>query len=167
MSRSKILATVAGLTLLLASTFGSAKEPKTPPPRMNEIKVTDGVKHFGPAWLTQRDGVYFLYVEGTDYEMGYQHGVLMRDEIKAGMLPYMAGYFRREMEHSVIGGNPFLVKLAQGFMNKTVFDSIARNIPKDLDQGLRGLADGAGLSYASMYRLMVFADAAQTIEGMV
>ena len=167
MSRSKILATVAGLTLLLASTFGSAKGPKTPPRRMNEIKVTDGVKHFGPAWLTRRDGVYFLYVEGTDYEMGYQHGVLMRDEIKAGMLPYMAGYFRREMEHSVIGGSPFLVKLAQGFMNKTVFYSIARNIPKDLDQGLRGLADGAGLPDASMYRLMVFADAAQTIEGRV
>ena len=153
--------------LTLGMSNGTPVAAKASPAAQPEITVQDGVKHFGPAWLSKHDGVYFLYVEGTDYEMGYQHGVLLRDEIQAGMLPYMEGYFRREMEQSVIGGSPTLVKLAQGFMNKTVFDPIARNMPKDLEQGLRGLADGAGLSDPGMSRLVVFADAAQTIEGLV
>jgi len=167
MKKVRVLFLIFGWLCAFGPAAGARAAAKVPPASAPEISIQDGVKHFGPAWLTQHNGIYFLYVEGTDYEMGYQHGVLMRDEIQAGMLPYMAGYFRREMEHSVIGGSPTLVKSAQWFMNQTVFDPIARPIPEDLAEGLRGLSDGAGLTDAGMRRLLVFADAAQTIEGLV
>jgi len=36
-------------------------------------------------WLEECNGVKILHVSGTDYEMGYQHGHLLSDEIHANM----------------------------------------------------------------------------------
>jgi hypothetical protein len=44
-------------------------------------------------WLEERDGVKILHVSGTDYEMGYQQGFLLSDEIHANrrmMFDYFA-----------------------------------------------------------------------------
>ncbi len=141
--------------------------PDVPATVEQEVKVTEGVKHFGPAWLARHEGVYVLYVEGTDYEMGYQHGVLLRDEIHEGFVPYMDGFILREIEHSMIGGMPPLVMLAKWFMDTMVLDSIAGQIPEDIDQGLRGLAEGSGYPYSSLRRVLVYADAGQAMQGMV
>ena len=34
------------------------------------------------AQLQRKDGLFYLYVEGTPYEMGFQHGSLMKEQIK-------------------------------------------------------------------------------------
>lgn len=152
--------------LLLFTGLARSDAPAAGNPAL-QIVEQDGVKHFGPAWVLKQKGVYLLHVEGTDYEMAYQHGVLLREEIHQGMFAYMAGYFRREIEHSMIGGSPALVNLAEGFMNAAVFDRVAARIPEAGQEALRGLADGAGYPLAALRRLMVFADSAQVIEGMV
>ncbi len=34
-------------------------------------------------WIEERDGITILHVSGTNYEMGYQHGFLLKKEIQA------------------------------------------------------------------------------------
>ncbi|HUT54880.1 MAG TPA: C45 family autoproteolytic acyltransferase/hydrolase [bacterium] len=126
----------------------------------------DGVKRLGPAWLTEREGIYVLYLEGSDHDMAYQHGALLAGEIAQGEVPFIRDFFKSEIEHSVIGGTP-LVDLAEWFMHGLFFDPIARHIPAEFRQGLKGLADGSGLDYDSLPRVMVTADAGQVIEGKV
>ncbi len=40
-------------------------------------------------WLEERDGVKILHLSGSNYEMGYQHGYLLRDEIQENIRAYL------------------------------------------------------------------------------
>ena len=49
----------------------------------NELKDSCNVTaYLNGGWLEERDGVKILHVSGTNYEMGYQHGYLLREEIQ-------------------------------------------------------------------------------------
>lgn len=50
-----------------------------------EINATDTYNPLDGGWVEERDGVTILHVSGTNYEMGYQHGYLLKDEIHANM----------------------------------------------------------------------------------
>ena len=41
-----------------------------------------GVSPDGKGWLGDLNGQLILYLSGTGYEMGYQHGYLLKEEIK-------------------------------------------------------------------------------------
>ena len=131
------------------------------------IVVENEVKRFGPAWLTQQNGVYLLYVEGTDYEMAFQHAVLLKKESRNGEAPYLSSFFRKQIEHSIIGGIPVLVDLAEWFLHTLYFDPIACGIPASGKQALIGLANGTGIPYDTLKRAMVFSDSGQTIQGKI
>jgi hypothetical protein len=133
----------------------------------DKVVVEEGVKRFGPAWLSRHGGIYMLYVEGTHYDMGYQHGVLLQDEIQHGEMVLLGEYFRSEIENSVIGGIKPLVDFAEFFMQKLFFDPISRNMPDEAKQAMKGLAEGSGLDYKMLSRVMAFSDSGQAIEGMV
>ena len=53
-----------------------------------EISEDGDAKLFGGGGLEQRDGLYVLRLSGSPYEMGYQHGKLLSDEIRRGAVPY-------------------------------------------------------------------------------
>ncbi|OGP59694.1 MAG: hypothetical protein A2V67_02780 [Deltaproteobacteria bacterium RBG_13_61_14] len=164
MSRREIVS-AALLGLLLGAGWAAPAAPASSGPPPAQVTVSDGVKRFGPAWMTQRDGIYVLYLEGSEYDMAFQHATLLREEIQQGEMVYLGQYFRAEIEQSMIGGRPALVNLAERFMQALFFDPIARSIPPGVEQALKGLADGAGLPLAGLRRAMVFSDSGQSIEG--
>jgi hypothetical protein len=136
-----------------------------PGPGGARLVDANGVRSFGPAWAVRRHGIHLLHLEGTDYEMGYQHGMLLREEARGGQVPYLRRFFRAQIAHSFIGRSPTLVDLAEGFMLRTFYDPVARNLPVETQDAFDGLADATGLDRDLIARSAVMADAAQTIAG--
>ncbi|MBI5368259.1 MAG: peptidase C45 [Planctomycetes bacterium] len=90
----------------------------------------------GKGWLERRAGNLVLHLNGTPYEMGFQHGKLLRRQI-AGLIRRV-----RMMANAQIvvdpKQNPF-PKLREAYERCLPF------IPPDYLEEMRGLADGSGL----------------------
>ncbi|MBS3749157.1 MAG: hypothetical protein KGY65_03695 [Candidatus Thermoplasmatota archaeon] len=83
-------------------------------------------------WIEEIDGVTILHVSGSYYEMGYQHGYLLKEEIQENLRAFLSLYDQ------------------QGWTYDDVLDvwNVQKyHIPKVYDQEIQGMADGADLSY--------------------
>jgi hypothetical protein len=88
--------------------------------------------------------------------MGYQHGVLLRDEILHGATPYYA----RPVENFA----PFkhMSALIRFFLAKyfdwTIYRPLLKASPHEYVAELKGLADGCGLAFADIFRGNMLSD---------
>lgn len=88
----------------------------------------------GKGWLEQRAGNLVLHVAGTPYEMGYQHGVLLRPQINQLIARlYAVGAAQALLD-------PDRAALAKV---KEAYERCLPHIPENILEELRGLADGA------------------------
>src|SRR5262245_51207195 len=92
-------------------------------------------------------GLHVLRVAGDDYEIGYQHGSLLRDAIGRGPLPYFESYVERMI---AAGVGPVLGAALGRVLRATVGQRIARGFPDHARRALEGLADGSGIPRATM-----------------
>ncbi|MBS3778065.1 MAG: hypothetical protein KGY50_02085 [Candidatus Thermoplasmatota archaeon] len=97
------------------------------------------------ARIENKDGITLLYIAGTHYEMGYQHGFLLKDQIEENMRAYM--------------------EFAKGLTTyETLLDMWNESvsfIPDCYIQEMQGIADGANISFnriAALYMLIPFID---------
>ena len=96
------------------------------------------------AWLKEIDGVKVLYVTGTNYEMGYQHGYLLRNETREDLRAVLKDALLYNMTEQ---------KLLQ------IWNITKNYVPQEYIQELHGLADGAGISFnmvAAAYTALMF-----------
>ncbi len=100
------------------------------------------VARCGKGWLERIDGYPVLHLKGTPYEMGYQHGALLKESVRSNM-------------HNLINvkGETALVSLGSiKIKPRHVIDIIIRiqnkYVPKKYFEELDGLADGSGLKPA-------------------
>lgn len=100
-------------------------------------------------------GFHVLRLSGTDYEMGYQHGWLLRESIPRGPLPAFSRYVARVLEQGGLGG---LSKPLGAALGGTVGRALTARIPSFARQALDGLADGAGLDRAELLRAVTMPD---------
>lgn len=100
-------------------------------------------------------GIHVLRVSGDDYEMGYQHGALLKHVIGRGPLPALATYLERTMSGELgrRGG-----RLAARALQNTVGGLIASRNPPHVLDGMAGLIDGAGVSRESLRRAVTMPD---------
>lgn len=100
----------------------------------------------------QVEGIHVLTVEGTDREMGFQHGRALREAIARGPLPAFARYVER-MLVGTLGGLAHPVAKGMGVaLSETVGRSIGKSFPDYAHDAIEGLADGAGLSRRDIMR---------------
>jgi hypothetical protein len=102
---------------------------------------------------TRVEGIHVLRVRGTDYEMGHQHGQLLREAIPRGPLPYFAHYVEKLLSAGLLG--PFggvTSRAIGGALSATVGRRIAKRFPPRIREAMAGLADGAGMSRAEITR---------------
>lgn len=115
------------------------------------LSVTEegGIKRFGDGWVEKRGANYLLHLSGTSYEMGYQHGVLMADEIKSGAVPVFAD----PVSHNAsFAGKPAWVrKMLLTYLEFSVYGPIERNTPREYLEEIKGIADGAGLDFREVF----------------
>ena len=150
MSRRVVL--VALVTLLVASTAAFF-----PPDRCAEplVRVApDGSRHFTGGELRYVENIPFLRLTGGYYEMGYQYGVLMRDELQEAFQSYNL------LRASILGKYPWYVRpfgrLALRMMAKYQW----RRVPQKFKDELRGLSEGSGLAYQDILFSAVFLEIA-------
>jgi len=84
------------------------------------------------AWLRECNGVNVLYVNGSHYEMGYQHGFLLKYECQQNIRAVI--YFGTRMGYS-------FAQLVD------IWNTMAEYVPLDYIEEMQGLADGAGVSF--------------------
>jgi hypothetical protein len=90
----------------------------------------------GKGWLERRAGNLVLHVAGTPYEMGYQHGVLLRPQIQQLVLKlYAVGTAQALLDPK----KPALVRIQEAYKR------CLPHIPKDVLEELRGLSAGTSI----------------------
>jgi len=82
-------------------------------------------------WLEERNGVKILHLNGSYYDMGYQHGFLLKDEIQECM--------RTQLVFFEDAGFPYEKILGIG-------DLMDDYLPYEYKEEMRGMADGADMS---------------------
>ena len=103
------------------------------------------------AQVEHQDGVPVVYLSGTPYELGRQHGEALREEIRASMAQVL-GYFRWYLRIPWV--RSWLVNwwLDSAWKQETPF------VPPDDLEELRGLAEGSGVPVRELYRLHAIPD---------
>lgn len=87
-----------------------------------------------------------LYLRGTPYEMGYQHGSLLRNEVRASVKNILA-YADRQV------GVPGLGRLWARRALDRAWRRMKPYVPERTLEEMEGLADGAGISIRDLQRV--------------
>jgi hypothetical protein len=136
MVRTKTLA--GALLLALAVAVGAAAQER-------EVVATEGKGR-----LERQNGQLVLYVKGSPYEMGFQHGRLLKDLVRAGVqaISDNQGELGKSKEYR-----------AYKLMRPVMHMMLRRHIPERIKEEMRGVADGAGLDYDDVEAANLFPEA--------
>ncbi len=96
----------------------------------------------GSGYLEQINGSSILHVKGTHYEMGYQHGKLLKESIKQNISQFIDTPPAGSEDRST----PFFRHLA----------TIKNHIPPTLLEEMKGLADGSSIALDKILILNLF-----------
>jgi hypothetical protein len=80
------------LGLLIVATFLlpiSAVKNEITNVQKNDVATGLPISSPNGGWLEERDGVKILHLSGSNYEMGYQHGYLLREECAENLRAYL------------------------------------------------------------------------------
>lgn len=101
------------------------------------------IKEYGPAYLEQYGDTRVLHLKGTHYEMGYQHGMLLKDEIVIGAkLIEVVGMVSWEKN--------FKVSCREAW-NRT-----SPHIPQKYKDEIAGMAEATGLPIETVQNFTIF-----------
>ncbi len=95
---------------------------------------------FGQGWLESIDGYPVLHVKGSPYDMGRQHGELLREQVQSNL----ENLLKVEAENVVFQWGPF--KLGPRKIIENIIKLQEPFVPEKYFEELRGLADGAQVS---------------------
>lgn len=98
------------------------------------------------------EGIHVLRLHGNDYEMGFQHGSLLKDSIAHGPIPYFAKWVEKLMARGFFGPVAPISKQLGTALSATIGKRIAAKFPKHVQDALDGLADGAGIDRKELRR---------------
>lgn len=143
----RILRNVAGvfvclLLILLSGGYWYTHPGRGPKPPVNAKEK---------AYVEEIEGTTVLHVKGTPYEMGYQHGALLREEVRASSQAFddLLELGEKEMWIPVFVFN---------FLLDVVYRRCAPYIPDRYKRELEGLADGAGVDLRKLRRVHVVSE---------
>src|SRR5438270_596399 len=94
----------------------------------------------GEGFLEDVDGYRVLHVKGTPYEMGYQQGALLRDDVRENVR-FLFEEKAKELKAELAGIQLLNPKRAIGGIAATQ----RKFVPERFFDELRGVADGSGL----------------------
>ena len=92
----------------------------------------------GQGWLEKTDGQMVLHLKGTPYEMGYQHGALLKDHCRENMT-----YLLHEKGKELLKIGP--LQVSPRLIINGIVDVQRKHIPQKYFDELAGLAAGADL----------------------
>ena len=100
------------------------------------------------AHVEQRDGLRVVFLEGSPYEIGHQHGQLLADDVRA-TVGRTLGYLRSYLKV------PLVDRLAANWWLDRSWKQSRPHVPAAYLEELRGLADGSGVPLRELDRKSV------------
>ncbi len=94
----------------------------------------------GEGWLEEIGGYAVLHLKGTPYELGYQHGALLKERVRSNL----DNILKRDESVKIASVGPFDVKA--GAVIRTIVGIQKPYVPTYYTDEMQGLADGAGLT---------------------
>lgn len=141
--RFTLLIGVLLIGLFIAPRSGGAAESHAAVPAIVSCVGTDSARTIatcGNGWLEEINGYRVLHLKGSPYEMGYEHGVLLRESVRKNL----DNLLRVKGEQTLVEFAGLKVK------PRSVIEMIMKIqqpfIPEKYTQEMAGLAAGAGLS---------------------
>ena len=104
------------------------------------VAAAQTVARCGQGFLEQIDGYRVLHLKGSPYEMGYQHGALMKEHIQ-GNVDYLFNVKAKQKRLEFLG-----VEIDPKQLISMIVTIQRPHMPKRFLEELRGLADGAECS---------------------
>ncbi len=122
--------------------------------------------------LERMAGFNILNLRGSPYEMGLQHGLLLRSEIHDGIFDFYVNYLARILENALKRRSLSILDYIKKFMQRSVFAGrmfakLARSAPKNVLEEIHGLSDGAGVPMERLLRGYCMCDTLLYIIGRV
>jgi isopenicillin-N N-acyltransferase like protein len=102
------------------------------------------VARCGEGWLETIDGYPVLHLKGTPYEMGYQHGALLKESVKQNLKNVLES---KRVSSVEVGG----VQVKPRWIIDTLSIVQAPYVPQWYREELRGVAAGAGLKLGDVH----------------
>ena len=99
---------------------------------------------------TDANEITVLYLKGTPYEMGFQHGKLLKDDLRDSLddvLNFCYEFVGKEVKLPLVG------KSITNFLLDEAYKTMEPFIPKDDKEEMEGLADGSGISLKNIQRV--------------
>lgn len=108
-----------------------------------------GKKIFGRGSLEIRNGLRVLKLRGSHYETGYQHGILLREELRKGVAMYYGNPMDNFAPFKHMNGlKRFLLKV---YFDWKIYRPLMKATPKHYLSEIKGIADGSGLTFAEVF----------------
>jgi predicted choloylglycine hydrolase len=138
--KKKIIGVFIFLMLILAvfPTISSLGNLKSSDSLFNHFELIDG------GWLEEYNGVKILYVNGSNYEMGYQHGYLLKEEAKQNLRAFLN--YTNEVTYEEL---------------LEIWNIMKHYMPPEYIEEIQGLADGGGIPFEDVvagYMTIVWSD---------
>jgi isopenicillin-N N-acyltransferase-like protein len=111
---------------------------------LNTFSLSGFSESFSAQRLKTQGMQRILYLKGTPYELGYQQGQFLKEDIASNIRRFIDEKILANPDHPQI--KPFLA----------AFPTIVRSIPEDYRAELKGLAEGAQVSYEKVLLLNLF-----------
>lgn len=113
-----------------------------------------------------------LHLKGSAYQMGFQHGSLLRPEIVSGFYEYYTGCIARLVDASARTGTESFVAYLRAIVRKRLFANwiysrLLRTAPHEAKDEMQGLADGSGVPLDKILRAFVVADVFLYLIGLL
>jgi tetratricopeptide (TPR) repeat protein len=151
LSVTVLLIIIAGFILVNACSLGSGNRyrPKNNGLTTQAFEQKGARQYLGTAWKERKEGTIMLHLEGSPYEMGYQHGALLHEEIRNGVVPLFSDPIGHTLEYRK---KPLWLRwLLTKYLEISIFSPIERATPRDYLEELKGIADGCGIPYREIF----------------
>ncbi|MBJ7449493.1 MAG: hypothetical protein JHC93_03930 [Parachlamydiales bacterium] len=112
------------------------------------LGILSSISLFAEARLEKAQSQYVLFLEGTPYERGFQHGSLMKEQVQANIKNFITNPPKNP------GNNGQKDTRVQDFLKE--LPNIIPHIPQELMEEMHGVADGAGIDFQQILLLNVF-----------
>ncbi len=125
------------LVLILLFMGGCSKNSAFLP----QVDMNKRVREIEGARLEYHNNVPFLHLSGNYYDMGFQYGVLLKDELHR-----IEDHVRR-LKSSIYNWIPWYIRPFGGVILYFKLKSLERKLPKKYREELKGMVDGAEIPY--------------------
>ena len=119
-----------------------------------------GTIHFKTGYKEYHYGIPFLYLQGTNYEVGLQYGTLLKNDLTAMHREFEK--FKEQMMKTEIRYLPWYERMFANLFGGLVWDhkinNLADKLSPSIEEQIRGASEGSGLPESFFKEIQVVVD---------